>query len=230
MYYKYIISYLLFCYSFINVNSLSLNINKSDKLKLLLCKNKFNNIYVNNIGRYESVKLINEWKIKNRSDTDYRYVLDQAIRQMSNDENIFSLTFTVKQLNHKVINTRTKEINPNFILFHLMLNDEIHFMNIVENNDNYALFDNAFNEYHEFLLKNGFKPKYYNLKSSDNTVKYFLNVNLLDLLDENKNELIYLRNNKYLSFLEKDTEMKKNFFKNEYSNYNNKTIITDIEY
>ena len=29
----------------------------------------------------------------------------------------------------------TKEINPNFILFHLMLNDEIHFMNIVENND-----------------------------------------------------------------------------------------------
>lgn len=225
MYFKYIFSSLLFSYSFININSFSLNINKSDKLKLLLCRNKFNNIYVKNIGRYESIKLINEWKIKNKNDKDYRYILDQAIRQMSNDENIFSLTFTVKQINNSIVNTKTKYTAPNFILFHLMLNDEIHFMNIVENNNNFELFDNAINEYHEFLLKNRFKPKYYNLKSSDNTIKYFLNVNLLDLLDETKNEMIYLRNNKYLSYLEKDTVIKRNNFKNEYNN--NQTIISD---
>tara|TARA_Y100000389_G_scaffold199711_1_gene238626 strand:+ start:1677 stop:2342 length:666 start_codon:yes stop_codon:yes gene_type:complete len=216
MYYIFLFIYLLFISGINNVNSFSLNINKSDRLKLLLCKNKFNNIYVNNIGRHDTVKLINEWK--NKSDKDYRYILDQAIRQLSTDENIFSLTFTIKQIDNKIINIKTKKVEPNYLLFHLMLNNEIHFMNIIEDYDNCELFDNAFNEYHEFLLKNGFNPKYYNLKSRNNTIKYFLNINLLELLDETKNEIIYLKNNKYLSYLEKDTEIKKNNIKNQISN------------
>ena len=220
--------------------SLGSNINKADKLKVLLCRHKFNNIYVKNIGTYDSVKLINDWKLKNKENKEYRYILDQAIRSMSNDENIFTISFTIKNMNDKIINSLQENTNnqPNYMLLHLMLNDEIHFLDIIENSDNLKLLDNALEEYHIFLLKNGLKPKYYGLKSNENTIRYFLNVNLLNLLDETKNELIYLQNNKYINFLEKDSIIKRNNLnklKNYAANTNNNnnttnTTIIDTEF
>ena len=162
--------------------------NSQDRLRLKLSKyNKFEII-----GKQESCKVINKWKLENIENKEYRKHLDIGMRQICK-ENTFPVFVNKTNCNYFIIN-EVVEYNVSII-------------NILENKKNSFPIakDSSIKIYHKFLIENNYNPLYFELKK--NNFNQFLNAIYLNFLDKYENDAIKLKKNNYLKFLEMDTKM-----------------------
>jgi hypothetical protein len=144
------------------------------------------------IGKDACCKKINQWKLENKEDREYRILLDEGIRQICS-ENIFPLF--------------VNEANAQYIIINLVSDNNVNVLNILANNKNTLPIDRSLVEYHTYLVENDYNPNYYELKT--NNRQQFLSAVFLNLLDANENKLIQLKKRDYMEYLEQDTRNKK---------------------
>ena len=144
------------------------------------------------IGKDACCKKINQWKLENMEDREYRILLDEGIRQICS-ENIFPLF--------------VNEANAQYIIINLVSDNNVNVLNILANNKNTLPIDRSLVEYHTYLVENDYNPNYYELKT--NNRQQFLSAVFLNLLDANENKLIQLKKKDYMEYLEQDTRNKK---------------------
>ena len=144
------------------------------------------------IGKDACCKKINQWKLENKEDREYRILLDEGIRQICS-ENIFPLF--------------VNEANAQYIIINLVSDNNVNVLNILANNKNTLPIDRSLVEYHTYLVENDYNPNYYELKT--NKRQQFLSAVFLNLLDANENKLIQLKKKDYMEYLEQDTRNKK---------------------
>ena len=140
------------------------------------------------VGKEDCCKKINQWKLENREDKDYRLFLDEGIRQICND-NIFPLFVNVT--------------NAEYIIINLVSDNNVNIVNILSNKKNTIPADKSLLDYHTYLIENNYNPNYYELKT--NNKKQFLTVIFLNLLDIHENKLIQLKKRDYIEYLNQHT-------------------------
>ena len=143
------------------------------------------------IGKEECSQKINQWKLENREDREYRILLDEGMRQICND-NIFPLFVNVT--------------NGEYIIINLVSDNNVNVLNILANKNNTLPVDESLIEYHTYLVENDYNPNYYELKT--NNRQQFLSAIFLNLLDANENKLIQLKKKDYMEYLEQDSRNK----------------------
>jgi len=143
------------------------------------------------IGKDECSQKINQWKLENREDREYRILLDEGMRQICND-NIFPLFVNVT--------------NGEYIIINLVSDNNVNVLNILANKNNTLPIDESLIEYHTYLVENDYNPNYYELKT--NNRQQFLSAVFLNLLDANENKLIQLKKKDYMEYLEQDSRNK----------------------
>lgn len=143
------------------------------------------------IGKDECSQKINQWKLENREDREYRILLDEGLRQICND-NIFPLFVNVT--------------NGEYIIINLVSDNNVNVLNILANKNNTIPVDESLIEYHTYLVENDYNPNYYELKT--NNRQQFLSAIFLNLLDANENKLIQLKKKDYMEYLEQDSRNK----------------------
>ena len=170
--------------------SCSLRFTKQDILRMKL--GRLENFDV--ISRQEFKNIIKKWKIENKNDQEYFETLDNGMKQIIYDDNVFPLFVNAYQSEYLLINL-------------ISTNDNVNLLNILENKNNCGEIDTYLIRYHIYLLENGYNPNYYELKTTNQ--KQFLNVLFLNFLDNYENDMIRYRKNNYMKFLEQDTKNKK---------------------
>ena len=160
-------------------------LNKQDRLRLQL--SKYDNFKP--LGKDESCKTINKWKLENMEDREYRQMLDVGMRQIC-DYNVFPLLIHIP--------------NAEYIVINLVSENNVNIINILDRKNNTNYIDNAILEYHVFLVQYNYNPNYYELKSQN--MKHFFNIFFLNFLSDQENKLIYFKKNDYIRFLEEDTK------------------------
>ena len=177
--YKHILGFIALLY-----NADGLVFTRQDMLRVKLSRlNKFDVI-----GKDACCKKINQWKLENKEDREYRILLDEGIRQICSD-NVFPLF--------------VNETNSEYIIINLVSENNVNVMNILANNDNTLPIDKSLVEYHTFLVENDYNPSYYELKTNNKI--QFLSVIFLNLLDVSENKKIILKKNDYMDYLQEDT-------------------------
>ena len=177
----------LFTTMFLLCKSTGLIFTRQDMLRVKL--SRLNKLEV--IGKDECSQKINQWKLENREDREYRILLDEGLRQICND-NIFPLFVNVT--------------NGEYIIINLVSDNNVNVLNILANKNNTIPVDESLIEYHTYLVENDYNPNYYELKT--NNRQQFLSAIFLNLLDANENKLIQLKKKDYMEYLEQDSRNK----------------------
>lgn len=160
-------------------------LNKQDRIRVQL--SKYDNFKP--LGKDESCKTINKWKLENMEDREYRQMLDVGMRQIC-DYNVFPILISIP--------------NAEYIVINLVSDNNVNIINILDRSNNTNYIDNTILEYHVFLVQYNYNPNYYELKSQN--MKHFFNIFFLNFLSDQENKLIYFKKNDYIRFLEEDTK------------------------
>ena len=184
------------CFLIIGVSLLS-HMFYSESLGPRFTRQDFLRLKLSRLKKFEVIdkrhccNVINKWKLENKDDQEYRILLDQGIRQICND-NVFPLL--------------VNETNAEYIIINLVSNNNVNILNILENKQNNVSIDESLLTYHKYLVENDYNPNYYELKS--NNMNQFLSVVFLNLLDNEENNMIRMKKNNYMKYLEQDTKNK----------------------